>query len=187
MTRADEPKPPAGAGDAPGLGLRKASWWGTGIFSATALAASVVGGLGSNDALTRVVEAVAFAVAVGLFLAGCVLFLAAYARGVARSRTDEVAVTNLFFLPGGVPSGVRRSLFGSLAVQVIMALGTAIARPYTSLAAGALVPMYGLGLCGLWSARHGTFAPRKSPARPPKSAPRTKDRPDEKPGSVNGS
>ncbi len=190
MTRPVAPQPAPGPGDAPGGGLRKASWWGTGIFTATALAASVVSALDSSDALTGVLEAVAFAVAVGLFLAGCVLFLAAYARGVARSRTDEVAVSNLFFLAGGVSRDVRRSLLGSLAVQVVVALATAIARPYTSLAAGALVPMYGLGLCGLWSARHGTFAPRKAPPRPPRPprpGKRTNDRPGGKPGNVNGS
>jgi len=172
MTAADQRGPAAGAG------LRKASWWGTGVFGATAGAASLALIVDPKGPLTGPLQAAAFAVAVLLFLAGCALFLAAYVRGVARSRTDEVAVTTLFLLAGGVPTEVRWSLLGSLGVQVIVALGTAIARPYTSLAAGALVPMYGLGLCGLWAARHGSFPARKPGPRPPKPGPRTKDRPD---------
>ena len=106
-------------------------------------------------------EVPAFAVAIGLFLAGCVAFVAAYSRAVARSRTDLIGVNTLFFLTGTTaPPEVRRSLLGALAVQVAVGLGAAIARPYTSLAAGTLVPVYGLGLCGLWAARHGRFPPR---------------------------
>jgi hypothetical protein len=30
-------------------------------------------------------------------------------------------------------------------------------RPYTSLAFGVLVPLFGLALCGLWSSVGGTF------------------------------
>lgn len=179
----DQAPPEGGAAETdrggPGTGLRRASWWGTGAFTVTAAAAV-------TDR-SAVLQAVAFAVAVALFLAGCVLFFAAYARGVARSRTDEVAVTTLYFLAGAVPPGVRRSLLGSLGVEVAVALATAIARPYTSLAAGALVPMYGLGLCGVWSARHGVFPPRQAPARPPRPRARPTDDDDDDPGSVNGS
>ena len=108
---------------------------------------------------------VAFAVAVVLFAAGCAAFVAAYARALGRSRRDLIAVGNLFFLTGGTaPAPVRRNLLGSLTVQAVVALATAIARPYSALAAGTLVPVYGLALCGLWAARHGTF-----PARPPES------------------
>jgi hypothetical protein len=54
-----------------------------------------------------------------------------------------------------------------LAIQVSVALATALARsesvdgsPGTSLAVGILVPMFGLGLNGLWCAFHGVFPPR---------------------------
>lgn len=136
--------------DARGTGLRRASWGGTGVFTATAAVATGAPSL----------EPAAFVVAVVLFAAGCVLFFAGYAVGVGRSRTDQVDVTSLFLLAGSAPPGVRRSLLGSLAVEVAVGLATAIARPYTSLAAGALVPMYALGLCGLWAARHGSFPPK---------------------------
>jgi hypothetical protein len=74
-----------------------------------------------------------------------------------------IAVTSLFFLSGSAPAPVRRSLLGAFGVQVVVAFATAIARPYTSLAAGTLVPVYGIGLCGLWAARYGTFKPRTDP------------------------
>jgi hypothetical protein len=131
---------------------------GTAAFAVAAVAAVVVSAL----------EPVAFAVAVTLFAAGCVAFAAAYVRAVGRSRTDRIAVTSLYFLADSAPAAVRRSLLGALAAQVVVALGTAAARPYTSLAAGTLVPIYGVGLCGLWAARHGTFPPREpsGPGRP---------------------
>ncbi|MFN2606286.1 MAG: hypothetical protein ABR511_00105 [Acidimicrobiales bacterium] len=153
---ADKGSRPGDAADpTAGLAIRRASWAGTAAFAATAVAASFLPSL----------EAVAFAVAVALFLAGCVLFFAAYARGVGRSRNDEVAVTSLFLLAGSAPSPVQWSLLGSLGAEVGVALGTAIGRPYTSLAAGTLVPLYGLALCGLWAARHGAFPPRHEPVR----------------------
>ena len=54
-----------------------------------------------------------------------------------------------------------------LVVQTVVGLATAIARseaedgsPGTSLAVGVLVPMFGIGLNGLWCAFHGVFPPR---------------------------
>ena len=65
------------------------------------------------------------------------------------------------YLLSGAPPAVRTQLFGSLAVEVIVAFGTAAARPYTIAATAILAPMYALGLCGLWAARYGTFPPRR--------------------------
>jgi hypothetical protein len=136
-----------------GLAVRRASWWGTAVFVVTSAAAVI-----APDAP---VEVPAFVVALLLFFAGCGAFVAAYTRAVSRSRTDLIGVADLFFLTGSTaPAKVKRSLLGALAVQVVVALGSAIARPYTSLAAGTLVPVYGLGLCGVWASRHGTF-PRR--------------------------
>lgn len=136
--------------------IPRASWWGTALFAVTAVLAAV--------APDPPFEVPALAVAVLLFLAGCVSFAAAYARAVTRSRHELIGVAQLFFLSGGIaPPDVRRSLLGAFAVQVAVALGTAIARPYSSLAAGTLVPMFGLGLSGLWASRHGTFPPKGGP------------------------
>jgi hypothetical protein len=57
---------------------------------------------------------------------------------------------------------VRRHLTAALAVQVAAALTVASLRPFTSAAFAILVPMYGLGLAGLWGARHGRFGPRSA-------------------------
>lgn len=133
--------------------IRRAAWWGTIVFAATSAGAVAV----PEPAL----EVPAFVVAVGLFLAGCVLFVLAYTQAVQRSRERVIGVAQLFFLTGeSAPPDVKRSLLGAFALQVAVALGAAIARPYSSLAAGTLTPLYGLALCGLWAARYGTFPPR---------------------------
>ncbi len=93
--------------------------------------------------------------------------MAGYGRAVARSRTDEISVAGLYFLAGGsAPSPVRRRLMGALLVQVVVAFATAAIRPFTSLAFGVLVPVYGLGLAGLWASRHGEFPPRRQKQKP---------------------
>ncbi|MGH9226432.1 MAG: hypothetical protein ACRD2W_22170 [Acidimicrobiales bacterium] len=135
--------------------IERLDWIGTVAFAVTAALAAVA----PSDAS----EAVAFAVAVVLFAAGAVAFALAFARAVGRSRIELIGVGPLFFLTGGIaPPAVRRHLLGAFAVQVVVALATAIARPYSSLAAGTLVPLYGLGLCGLWAARHATFPKREA-------------------------
>lgn len=140
------------ASPAPGTGARRASWAGTGVFTVTAAAAA---------AAPTTFEPVALGVAIALFAAGCVLFAWAFLLMAGRSRTDELELAQVWFLAGPpTPASVRRSLLGSLAVEVAVGFATAGARPYTSLAAGVLVPVYGLALCGLWAARHAAFPPR---------------------------
>lgn len=132
--------------------IQRASWAGTAVFAVTAIAAAL-----APDTF----KPVALAVAVALFAGGCAIFLWAFVLVAARSRTDLMQQAQIWFLTGPpTPAAVRKSLLGALAVQVALGLATAGARPYTSLAAGVLVPMWGLGLCGLWSARHGEFPPR---------------------------
>ena len=53
-------------------------------------------------------------------------------------------------------------MMASLAAEVVVALATASARPFTSLAFGILAPVFALGLAGLWGARFGTFGPRSA-------------------------
>lgn len=154
---------PVSAPDADGVDERAgrpivlASWVGTGVFAVVAVAAAIV-----PDAL----GVVAAAVSGLLFVVGCVTFLWAYVVALGRSRTDAISVADLFFLTQCAPKAVQRLLLGSVAVEVVVALATAGARLYTALAFGILAPMYGLGLAGLWGARHGTF-PRRAPAEGP--------------------
>jgi hypothetical protein len=140
-----------------GGGIRRASWVGTGIFVVTAVAAV---------AAPSTFEPEALAVAAGLFAAGCGLFVWAFFVTAGRSRTAEMELAQIWFLMGPpTPPEVRRSLLGSFAVEVVAGLATAGARPYTSLAAGVLVPVYGLALCGLWAGRHAAFPPRQTVRR----------------------
>ena len=132
-----------------------ASRWGTAVFVMAAVAGAISPSTVGRPALVLDVT---------LFAAGVAAFVAGYLRGVNRSRHQVVSIGGLYFLTGGVaPPDVRRQLLGALAVQVVVALGTAIARPYTDLAGGVLVPMYGLGRLGLWASRHGSFPKRSRP------------------------
>lgn len=136
----------------PGAAVVRASWLGTALFVVTAVAAAVA---------PTAFEPVALAVAIALFAAGCALFVWALLLMAGRSRTDELQLAQVWFLAGlPAPAHVRWTLLGSLAAEVVAGLATAAARPYTSLAAGVLVPVYGLALCGLWAVRHGGFPPR---------------------------
>lgn len=128
-----------------------ADWAGTVVFVATAVAAAV----------WPAGRPVAVAVALVLFAVGIVAFLTAYGIAVARSRNDAIGIGGLYFLAGDVaPAGVRRAFMAALAVQIVVALATAAVRPFTTLAFGILVPMFGLGLSGVWGARHGFFERR---------------------------
>ena len=137
-----------------GANIVRASWTGT-----VALTVAGVAGVVAPHPLAWL----AFAVSLGLFLAGCAVFVWAFVVAVGRSRTDEISVVNLFLLSGNVPATVRTQLLGSLIVEIVVAIGTAAARPYTIAATAILAPVYGLAVCGLWAARHAAFPPRTAP------------------------
>jgi len=134
----------------------RASWTSTALFGLAAAAAAASG--------NRPLEIVSAALDVVLFLAGCVVFLVAYARAVNRSRQEEIAVAGVYLMMGGsAPARVRNHLLASLGAQTAIAVVTAAVR--WPLAFGILVPTLGLGLAGLWAATHGTFPPRQLRAK----------------------
>lgn len=135
----------------PGAGIIAASWVGTGIFAAVATVATLLPDEAARPAAY---------VDIALFAVGVVAFLWAYGIAVARSRSDAIGIGGLFFLAGSAPRDVRVRLLTALAVQTAIAIVSASIRPYTAVAFGILVPLFGLGLTGLWGARHGTFPPR---------------------------
>lgn len=150
---ADRTEPAVGAGSTGRL-----SWAGTALFSLSATVAAAWP--------TPATEVVAIAVDAALFAVGVGALAGAYVRAVLRSRTEEVSVLGVFFLAGGAaPRSVRRALLAPVAAQVVVALATASARPFTPLAFGVLVPTFGLGMVGLWGAAHGRFPPRRRRAR----------------------
>lgn len=133
-------------------GIVRAAITGTALFTVVSIAAAV------TDA--DVVVGAAVVLDLVLFLAGCGAFVVSLVAAAARSRTDELTLPGLFWLSGTAPFDVRVRLLGALTVEIAVALGTASARPFTGLAFGVLVPVFGLGLTGLWGARLGVFSPR---------------------------
>ncbi len=135
-----------------GRAIVTSSWVGTGVFAAAAIPAAA-----GVDTL----EEIAIGVSLALFFVSLLVWGWAFAVAVARSaQGDDIVVANLFGTMGAAPRGLRWRLFGSLAVSMAIAGGTAVANPF-----GVLVPMLPLGFVGLWAARHGTFPERRSPAR----------------------
>lgn len=144
-----------------GATIVRANVIGTAIFTLSAIVAAVV--------FDGVAKSQGVVVALTLFGSGVVFFLWGYWRAVQRSRHDVMSVTELYFLVG--PSIERRTarlMNGLLAVQVVVAVTTALVRgstpatdgsstPGSTLAFGVLVPVFGLGLNGLWSSAHGRF------------------------------
>jgi hypothetical protein len=147
-----------------------ASLWGTAIFAVSASSAAVY-----PDALA----VPSLAIALVLFLLGCLIFVRALLVAAGRSRRDEIDLAGLFFLSRSAPNPVRLRLLGAFAAQIVIALVTAFVRPFSALAFGVLVPTYGLALCGLWGARSGTFPRRVERVRGPR--PPTRPEPPSKP------
>lgn len=146
----------------PRLGrIEKVDAVATGVFTLTATLAAAL--------FTQPWTTMAVVVSLGCFAAGIVAFLWGYAVAVQRSRVDDISVAAMYFLlDGAAPRRTARTLNGLLAVQTVVGLATALARPTTegkagsTLAFGILVPVLGLGLNGLWAARYGTFRPRRT-------------------------
>jgi hypothetical protein len=134
---------------------------GTGLF----VAALVVAVPFRNE---RPAQVAIGAVSMVLFAIGSGAALWAYVGALERSRTSEIGVANLYLLTGPTaPPRVRRTMSLLLAVQVVLAFAGAIigaaglsGSEVNALAFGILVPMFGIGMNGLWAVRHGTFGPR---------------------------
>jgi hypothetical protein len=135
-----------------GRGIIVASWVGDVLFAVTAIPVAL--GVDAFDDPSVVV-------ALLLFFASLVVWC--WALGLAAVRTtrgDDVQVWSLFLLEGRVPARVRWHLYGAFVVCLAITVGTASANPF-----GVLVPMFPLGLVGLWGARHGVYPPRKTVPR----------------------
>lgn len=137
----------------------------TAVFAVTAAYAAAV--------FDTTAQWIGAATAMTLFAIGVFAFLWSYWAAVQRSRTSEIAVSQLYLLLGpAIPGQVKRAMLGALGLQFVVALATTLARPNgpegspgSSLAVGFLVPMLGFGLNGVWAARHATFAVRAGGVR----------------------
>jgi hypothetical protein len=107
-------------------------------------------------------------VSMALFAIGTATTLWSYARALERSRVEEVGVANLYLLTGPTaPKPVRRIMTGALTTQIVAAvIGAWIGvvgldkGELNALAFGVLVPMFGIGMNGIWAALHGSYGPR---------------------------
>jgi hypothetical protein len=130
-------------------------------------------------------KTIAVVVSLACFAVGITVFLWGYWSAVQRSREDNISVAAMYFLvDGSAPSRIALVMNSTLAVQVVVAVATALSRSSTdgragsTLAFGILVPMMGLGFNGLWAAEHGVFDPRRvegSSEMPQTGSPNGKD------------
>lgn len=139
-----------------GGGLIDASVGATLLFIATSVASVLAPDFFSP---------IAVVVALVLFAIGCVVFLLAFAQSLERSREEDLSVAGIYLLSDSAPRIVRVLLLVPPVVQTVVAVSAAAMRPFTAQAFGILVPMFGLGIAGLWAARHGSFGTRKNPRR----------------------
>lgn len=107
-------------------------------------------------------------VSIALFGVGVATSLWSYVSALERSRTEEVGVANLYLLTGPTaPASVKRTMSIALVLQVVAALAGASVGvaglegdQVNALAFGILVPMFGIGMNGMWAARYGSYGPR---------------------------
>lgn len=151
-----------------GQALVRADVVGTAVFvAALAIAVPL-----RNDRAGQVLIVV---VSLMLFAVGIATGLWAYTTALERSRTHEVGVANLYLLTGTTaPRRIKRIMSLALAVQVVAAIsGASIGvaglseNELNALAFGVLVPMFGIGINGLWAARYGSYGPRLNSAVTP--------------------
>ena len=96
-----------------------------------------------------------------VFVAGAALFTWAFTIAAGRSRMEELTVGGAFFLAGSVEKPDRRWAYGYLTAQTLIGFAGAAADPYTTMAFGVLVPMFGLGVIAFLGSAHGAFRQRK--------------------------
>jgi hypothetical protein len=141
---------------------------GSRIVGVDLLGTSVFVVSGAVGAAASDARPAAVVVAVLLFAIGVAAFIWSFFSAAERSREFEIGVANLYLLTGATaPPNIRRVMLACLAAQTVGSLTFAWvgfsgleADEANLLAFGILVPMFGLGLDGLWAARHGAFGPR---------------------------
>jgi hypothetical protein len=153
----DERRRPPLADASAGRGLVVANVVGVAVFVAVAVAEALATGpftlAGPYTYVLIVVSLVEFAL-------GSLAFLWAFGIAVLRSRAEAIGMGGLYFLAGSAPRNVQVWMMGAWTIQIIVAFTSASLGMFTGAAFALLAPMWGIGLAGLWSARHGSFPPR---------------------------
>ena len=138
--------------------------------------AAVVLACAAGAASSELAKFVLVPVAAAVGTIGVVTFVWSYFSAVGKSRTAEIAVTQLYGVAGDVaPTPVKRTLRRALWTQVVVAVAVMVVgftrttpSQFNWAACAVIAPMFGLGLNGLWVAHHGTFGPRIVTVRPPR-------------------
>ena len=157
-----------GQDDRPGAGVVRFDLAGTALF---VIAVAIAVPLKAH----RPAQFLIGGVSMVLFAVGVATTLWAYTRALDRSRVEEVGVANLYLLTGTTaPVAVKRAMLAALAAQIVAGVcGAWIGvvgldeGQLNALAFGVLVPMFGIGMNGLWAARHGSYTPRRAPTVSP--------------------
>lgn len=139
------------------------------LGTAIVVAAGLLGA--ASDGLAQAVLA---PVSAGAGAVGIVAFVWSYFHAIGRSREHEISVSQLYGVAGTVaPKPVKRQLQWSLWVQIllaiaVMAFGFSRTKPqeFNWAAVIIVVPLFGMGMNGVWVSRFGTFGPRILTARP---------------------
>ncbi|MSO87077.1 MAG: hypothetical protein EXQ71_06105 [Acidimicrobiia bacterium] len=98
------------------------------------------------------------------FLVGTVALLWAFARGISRSRLEEVTIPGLFLLSApAAPPAVRRRFRRAVVLEMVVVVVVAALHPFTEVAFGVLAPLFGLGCMALWGGRYAHFEDRPGP------------------------
>jgi len=148
-----------GAGGRLGEGVVRADVVGT----AVAVVAGVLALMSSDLAKIVLVPVASVTGVIGL-----VAFVWSYFRAVSRSRQDEISVSQLYGVAGTVaPPSVKRRLQWSLWAQVLAAIvvmfvGFQRTKPqeFNWAATIIVLPLFGMGLNGVWVSLYGSFGPR---------------------------
>lgn len=136
--------------DVPGAEVVRVDVAGTTVFLVTAAAAV------ASDGFLRDLFV---GISLVLFGVGTVVMFVGLLRAIGRSRYEAISVADLFLLTSA-PDPIRWWLHSCLTAQIVGSLVAAGIRPFTGVAFGILVPVFGLAASGWWSARYGTFGER---------------------------
>ena len=120
------------------------------------LVATIILGLAALlGGFSQVGRAATALVSMVMFLGGTVAMAAALVIAAGRSRRSVLTIGEVFFR-------VPRPVLIAFGAQVVIAFASAGAHPTTGAAFAILAPVFGLGMCGLWGARHGQFPARET-------------------------
>ncbi len=149
---ADDPEPDQREPDPRrGWVLVRANWVATAVLTVS---------LGLGLAAPSSLGVVAAFVSIAMLLAGIMAFLYSFFVALDRSRTEEISTAGLYLLAEGAPAATRWHMIGAIVAQSAVAVVAALIEPTSALIFGVLAPVLGLGIAGVWSAKHGVFRPR---------------------------